>query len=777
MLKRVQTTTLAGLSLAVACALPALALAQPAQASATAPISAQQSARGMLVVTKQGTIRIEPWSDRVVHVLAGADAAWQGNYNPAVIAKPGSVKWQVSDAGDHHLLTTPALQVRVNKQTGIISFHDAKGNPIVSEIADARRPARGAKVSQSFELQGPVFGLGQHLNGMFDYTGNTVHLQQANRDVGVPMAISSKGFGILWNNASVTDVDAGVQTTPFHPLQFRSEAGGGIDYHFIYGPEVDEVVAGYRELTGRAPMMARWTWGLWQSKERYKDQKELLDIAARYRALKVPFDAVVQDWQYWMPGGWGSHEMEAARFPDPKGMLETLHKQNIHAIVSVWPRFDLGTANAAELDRAGALFPKAYNNVYPEGQGRWYDAYSAAGRKTYWDQISRTLGKHGWDGWWLDGSEAELGGGWGEMRDVTTAGGPGAEVINAYPLLHTTGVFEGSRKDSPAKRPFILTRSAYSGQQRNAAITWSGDTHATWDMFRAHIPAALNFTLSGIPYWSADIGAFFGHEPKDPAYAELYTRWYQFGAFNPMFRVHGTGPGKEIWKFDEATQKILRKYTELRYRLLPYIYTASADVTNKHGTMMRALVMDFRSDKQAVTVPDQYMFGKEIMVAPVVSAKTDVRTVYLPGTEAWFDYWSGKRYEAGKVIAAKADIGTIPLFVRAGSILPLGPVVQYADQKSDEPIELRVYPGKNASYELYDDAGDGDGYTRGESATRRFAWDQASGRLTVEPWKGSFAGLTTKQTFIVRCAAKQNDKGVKVVADSAAVSVSLSNCR
>jgi alpha-D-xyloside xylohydrolase len=748
-----------------------------APASDGAALSASRTAHGLLVTTAQGTLRIEPWSERVIHVLAGRDPAWQGNYNPAVIARPARVDWRLSETAAYHALATPALQVRVDKASGAVSFHDPKGGPILNELAGSRRAAPGSGIGQGFALQGPVFGLGQHLNGLFDYTGNTVRLQQANRDVAVPMLVSAKGFGLLWNNASITDVGAGLPATPHHPLEFRSEAGGGVDYHFIYGPEMDDVVAGYRELTGRAPMMARWTWGLWQSKERYKDQAELLGIAARYRKMNVPLDAVVQDWQYWLPGQWGSHELDTARFPDPKGMLDALHAQNIHAIVSVWPRFDPGTGNAAELERAGALFPKTYDNVYPAGQGRWYDAYAQAGRKTYWEQIGRTLGRHGWDGWWLDGSEAELGGNWGEMRDVRTAAGPGAEVINAYPLLHTTGVYEGSRRDSPGKRPFILTRSAYSGQQRNAAITWSGDTAATWDVFRAHIPAALNFTLSGIPYWSADIGGFFGGKPTDPAYAELYTRWYQFGAFNPMFRVHGTGAGKEIWQFDAATQEILRKYTELRYRLLPYIYSASADVTHRHGTMMRALVMDFRQDAQAVTVPDQYMFGKALMVAPVTAAKADVRTVYLPGTAAWFDFWSGQRHEAGKIIAAKAGIDTIPLFVRAGSILPLGPVVQHAGQKSDEPIELRIYPGQDAAYELYDDAGDGDGYTRGESAVRRFTWDQAGGQLTIAPWRGAFPGLEVRQAFVVRCGPDGSDKGVKVVAERTAISVKMPRCR
>ena len=754
----------------------ALVLALPA---ARAAVEAARTETGLAIRTAGIVLRVEPWTERIIHVRASASPGWKGNYNPAVIGSPQKLAWTVSETPTHHVLATAALKVRIDKATGAVSFHDAKDAEILAEAPGARQFARrggAGATSQAFTYGGPVFGLGQHLNGLFDYSGNRVHLQQANRDVAVPMLVSPGGFGVLWNNASVTDVDVGLPSEP-HPLSIRSEAGGGIDYHFIYGPELDDVVGGYRELTGRAPMMARWTWGLWQSKEHYKTQEELLGIAARYREMKVPLDAVVQDWQYWSKGQWGEHRMEAARFPDPKGMLEQLHAQNVHAIISVWARFDPGTANGKELDKAGALYPKTYRNVYPAGEGRWYDAYSPGARRLYWDQVSRNLGRHNWDGWWLDASEVELGGNWGELRDVTTAAGSGKEVYNAYPLLHTTGVFEGMRKDFPAKRPFILTRSAFSGQQRNAAITWSGDTHASWDVLRAHVPAALNFTLSGIPYWSADIGGFFGGDPADPAYAELFTRWYQFGAFNPMFRVHGTGPAKEIWRFDSATQKILRDYARLRYRLLPYIYSASWEVTSQHGTMMRALAMDFRTDRQAVSTPDQYMFGKALMVAPVVSARTDVRTVYLPAQTEWFDFWTGSRHAGGKVVAAKADIATIPLFARAGSILPLGPSIQYADEKSDEPLELRVYPGKDGSYRLYDDAGDGDGYTRGEYATTLLEWNQAQGSLTIQGRQGRFPGMRSQQAYVVRCGTRPADEGIQVSAGETAVKVALPACR
>jgi alpha-D-xyloside xylohydrolase len=309
------------------------------------------------------------------------------------------------------------------------------------------------------------------------------------------------------------------------------------------------------------------------------------------------------------------------------------------------------------------------------------------------------------------------------------------------------------RRDMPTKRAFILTRSAYAGQQRHAAITWSGDTAGNWDIFRRQIPAALNFSLSGIPYWSADIGGFFGGSPRDPAYAELFVRWFQFGVFNPMFRVHGTGEGKEIWQFDARTQQILIEYDRLRYRLLPYIYSLSWDVTHHAGTMMRPLAMDFRGDRAVLGITDEYLFGNALLVAPVTQPATDVRTVYLPGSEPWYDFWSGKRVDGGRVIAARADLETIPLFVRAGSILPLGPVKQYADQPSTEPIELRIYPGRDGTFTLYDDEGDGYGYEQGRYATVTLTWNEKEHRLTLGERAGKYPGVPSKQAFRIVCGA------------------------
>lgn len=775
--RAIRWTTL-GVLLASVSAFGALAAAPtpPSQAVGASLASARVTAKGLQVKTAAGVLSIEPWSERIIHVRFGTKPAWTSPHNSWVVGAPVRTRWTTAETADAWILKTAALQVRVGKADGAVSFLDASGTVLLSEgAAQGRSPAaETGPVTQTFATPTPLYGLGQHQNGLLDYAGASVRLQQENREVGVPMMVSPKGFGLLWNNAAVTEVQVARPAQP--PLVIRSEAGGGIDYDFIYGPQLDQVIAGYRQLTGDAPLMPRWMFGLWQSKEHYERQDELLADAARYRALGAPLDVMVQDWQYWRQGQWGSHQFDPARYPDPKAMVEGLHALHLHAAISTWARFDLGTANLAELDRAGAVYPKVYPNVYPAGQGRWYDPFSAAGRSLYWAQIQRNLGVLGFDAWWLDASEAELGGGWGEMRDVTTAGGPGREVYNAYPLMHTTAVYQGARRDMGGRRPVILTRSAFAGQQRNAAITWSGDTQGDWETFRRQVPAALNFSLSGIPYWSADIGGFFGGDPMSPDYAELFTRWYEFAVFNPMFRVHGTGANKVLWAFPADTQKVLLSYDQLRYRLLPYIYSTAWAVTRQQDTFMRALAMDFRTDSQALKVADQYMFGRALLVSPVMQAGAQGRKVYLPAGTDWYDFWTGKRLAGGQSVTAAAAIDQIPVQVRAGSILPLGPVKPYADAPSTAPLELRVYPGRDGVFELYDDEGDGFGYQQGRYAMVRITWRDQGRVLELAPRRGSFPGMARTQRLKVVCGPRAEAAAVDFVYTGAAAKIPLPAC-
>ncbi len=541
---------------------------------------------------------------------------------------------------------------------------------------------------------------------------------------------------------------------------WSSEAGSAVDYYVMYGPRPDQAISAYRQLTGAVPMFAKWTWGFWQCKERYQTQEEILYVLAEYRKRGIPLDGIIQDWQYWQPGQWGSHEFDPNRYPDPAAMVKAVHDTNAHIIVSVWPRFDLGTTNLAELEKAGAVYSPAYDNVYPKGQSKWYDPFNSTGRRLYWKQIYKKLGSLGFDGWWLDACEAELGGNWGQMRDLKTAAGSGTVVYNAYPMMHTSGVYQGQRADIPQKRVFILARSAYAGQQRNAAVTWSGDIQGTWDVFAAQIPAGLNFSASGIPYWNTDIGGFFSGNPADSKYAELFTRWFQFGAFCPMFRVHGTSHAKEMWRFDEATQKILIEYDRLRYHLLPYIYSVSWQVTSKDYTMMRPLVMDFRHDEKVYNIGDQYMFGPAIMVNPVVQAGASSRGIYLPEGSMWYDFWSGQSYAGGQTIEAAAPMEIMPLFIRAGAIIPYGPAVQYANERPDAPIELRVYPGTDGEFTLYEDECDNYNYEKGAYAEIPIRWDEQKRELTIGKRKGKFPGMVKKRTFDIVWVSSNHGAGI-----------------
>ncbi len=699
-------------------------------------------------------MRLRVFTPDIVEVTYGPSATLPPTDPLAVVASPSGTPWTAAETSKDITLRTSALVVTVARSTGSVRFADLSGRVYLAEADDGGKSLTPAVVGgqptlrsrQGFVLQPgeAVYGLGQHPGSPLDYRGTKVHLQQENRDVAVPVLLSSRGYGVFWDNPAVTDVDAGA-TIP-GGLTWTSEAADAIDYYFIGGPALRDVVARYRWLTGPAPMLAEWTWGFWQCREHYETQQELLGVVAEYRRLHLPLDGIIQDWQYWRPGGWGSDEFDPTRYPDPAAMVRTVHDEHAHIIISIWPRFDLGLANLAALEKAGAVYPKVYPNVYPKGEGKWYDPFNPEGRRLYWKFLSQHLFSIGIDGWWMDASEPELGGHWGELRDVTTAAGSGARVFNAYPLEHTTGVYQGQRAESSAKRVFILTRSAWAGQQRNAAVTWSGDTTGTWAVFRQQIPAGLDFVMSGIPYWNTDIGGFFGGNPQDPAYAELFTRWFQFGAFCPMFRVHGTGGPKEVWRFPKATQAVLADFIRLRYHLLPYIYSDAWSVTHDNASMLRPLVMDFQNDARVLNIPDQFLFGPSIMVCPVTEPGAKARSVYFPAGTHWCDFWTGAVVSGGHTLTVPVNIRTLPLFVRAGSIIPYGPSEEYARQKTD-PIELRVYRGADGHFTLYEDSGDGYAYEHGAYATIPITWDEHRQTLTIGRREGSFPGMPQTHRF------------------------------
>lgn len=737
-------------------------------------------ATGVTINNGTNLTRVEIWGDRIARVLHTPTTTLPSISNLTVNGSPAAVTWQFQNNGDHVLLTAPNFKARVETASGRVSFLDPASAQILSESTNGTTltattvgsPATPSYVvTQKFDLpaEEAVYGLGQHQGGIMNWVGESVTLLQENRFVAVPVSLSNKGYALLWDNPAVTTVDVGKTTSG--QTSWSSEAGDAVNYYFCYGPEPDQAIAGYRKLSGSAPMFGKWAWGFWQCKERYTSQSELLGVVSQYRSLGIPIDGIIQDWQYWpalnqsnATGGWGSHEFDPTRYPDPTAMMDTLHGQNVHALISVWAKFEVTNSgvsipNLVELENVGAAFNPAIPFVYPAGQGKWFDPFNSTGRQVFWNQLSQKIFSKGLDGWWLDASEAEFSGNWGEFRNFNTALGSGAKVFNAYPLMETTAVYQGQRAETSAKRAIILTRSAYAGQQRNAAITWSGDINGDWATFVKQIPAGLNFTAAGIPYWNTDIGGFFGGNPATASYAELFTRWFQYGAFCPMFRVHGTGNPKEVWRFPTATQPILKDFINLRYHLLPYIYSTSWKVTNEDYTMMRPLVMDFRTDAQAQGIGNQFMFGPSLLVSPVTSAGATSRSVYLPDGAQWYDFWTGIKLNGAQNIQASAPIDRMPLHVRAGSILPYGPSIQYA-MESVDPIELRVYTGANGNFTLYEDEGDNYNYESGTHATIPFTWDENSRQLTIGQRTGTFPGMQANRTFKVVFVSPMHGAGL-----------------
>ncbi|NOZ57375.1 MAG: DUF4968 domain-containing protein, partial [Calditrichaeota bacterium] len=591
-----------------------------------APLDVSKSANGAAVHLPQGQVQVEFWAPNIVRVIHAPPEGYQER--PSLMVLPGSkasVDWQLQQGSQELVLRTAALEVRIDSD-GHVHFARPDGREVLHETGTELEPAevsgeRVYHVRQVFRVPADqaLYGLGQHQDGVMNYRGHDVTLVQENRIVAVPFLSSSAGWGILWENYSKTKFHDGEDGT-----WLWSEVGDGVDYTFILGDNLDDVIAGYRRLTGKAPLFGRWAYGYWQSKERYRSQHEIISVAQEYRRRRVPLDNIVQDWQYWGEHGWNALEFDRRFFPDPKAMIDSLHALHTHVMISVWPVFDSTTAVWEDFKRHNFLCRK------PDGSyTRLYDAYNPAARALYWDWLNRKLFSIGIDAWWLDATEPEFQGATlDEIAENAKAMGrhylgTWARYLNAYSLMTCKGVYEHQRATTDRKRVFILTRSAYGGQQRYAAATWSGDITASWDVLRKQISAGLNFCLSGLPYWSMDIGAFVPNNPlgcRDEAYRELYVRWFQFGAFCPIFRSHGTGTPREVWQFGDKgdwAYEALVKMDRLRYRLLPTIYSLAWKVTSDDYTLMRALAFDFPHDPRALNEDREFLFGPSLLVAPV----------------------------------------------------------------------------------------------------------------------------------------------------------------
>ncbi len=714
------------------------------------------SPAGFTAHNDRETIEVAVCGDALIHVTSRPVGAPEAAENqppedqPWMLAKsdacPGA-PFQFSRANGVSTLTTSRLAVTLSDRDGNLTFKTIEGETLVRERSNLPRTylpsqATGAlfHIEDRFSPDSTeaLYGLGQHQSGMFNYRGSTVELGQNNTDIAIPLLVSSKGYAILWNTASFSYVD---NRFPLD-LDLESMAAPQIDYYVLYGPQMDAILHQYRSMTGHAPLFPQWAYGLFQSKDRYKTQSEILSIAAEYRSRHIPMDAIVQDWFWWKDGGKGDPIYNAG-YTDVPAELKTLHDEHVHAMISAWAMMDATAENYKQIVAKGFDVPGA----------QVYDPSNPAAADFFWNQFVGKLFAQGWDAFWLDSSEPEEA--WPYFGDAILRNkqlhiGPGLEYTNVFPLLHTGGVAERWKQADSDKRVFLLTRSAFMGQQRNGATVWSGDVYSSWWALRRQVSAGLNFALSGYPYWTTDIG---GYHPLDyahslpPGYQELYARWFEYGAFCPVFRTHGHRDSNELWTYDKVFPALLA-VDRLRYRLLPYVYSLAWKVTSEDYTIQRPLVMDFREDQATWEIGDQFMFGPALLVSPVLTEGATQRTFYLPGVGTrWYDFWTGEKLTGGRHIEAAAPLERIPLYVRAGSILPLGPEEEYADEKPNGPIELRVYPGADGAFTLYNDEGDNYDYERGAHSTTTLTWSDATRTLTIAARQGSYSNMPRETTF------------------------------
>ena len=769
----------------------------------------QKTSSGIKTTVNAVDIEVQFFAPAVARVIKSPEGVAYEKQSLSVIAKPEKVSFKADIKDNKIVLNTSELSVSVDTGTGIVSYFSKDGKSLLAEKSGMQfidfddAGTKTYQVYQPFILdkEEAIYGLGQLQNGKMIQRNMTKNLVQGNVEDVSPFFQSTKGYGVFWDNYSPTlFTDNEVETS------FRSEVGDCVDYYFMYGKNADGVIAQVRSLTGQAPMFPLWTYGYWQSKERYKSQEEVVDVVRKYRELGVPLDGIIQDWQYWGHNYlWNAMDFQNPTFNNPQKMIEDVHAMNAHMAISIWSSFGPMTKPYRELDKKGMLFnfttwPQSGleswppNMEYPSGV-RVYDAYNPEARDIYWQYLNDGIFKLGMDAWWMDSTEPDHLDWKPEDMDTKTYLGSFRKVRNAYPLMTVGGVYDHQRAVTLDKRVFILTRSGFLGQQRYGTNVWSGDVASTWESFRNQIPAGLNFSLCGMPHWNSDIGGFFaGHynkswnddsASKNPLYQELYVRWLQFGTFNPMMRSHGTDVYREIYKFGKKGESVydaIEKMIGLRYSLLPYIYSTSWEVSNRQSSFMRALMMDFVDDRKVWDINDEYMFGKSLLVAPIAHAQytpeavvkvseeegwnrdgvkkteTDVAVdfmetkstnIYLPAGTLWYDFWTNEKHEGGKEITKETTLDVIPLYVKAGSIIPVGPQVQYATEKPWDHLELKVYAGANGNFILYEDEFDNYNYEKGAYAEIPISWNNISRKLTIGARKGAYEGMLKNRKFTV----------------------------
>ena len=750
-------------------------------------------------------VKVEFFTPSIVHVVKD-----EPTKTLVITAKPEHVP--VTHTGN--TWKSSELTVKLEPETQTLVFMTNKGKVLLREkgISMVRKTEHEFEVSQSFFLEKDeaIYGLGTIQNGKMNRRGEKKRMEQSNLEDFQNVLQSIKGWGLYWENYSPTMFEDNAEG-----MSFTSEAGQGIDYYFMYGGSADGVIAQMRHLTGDVPMFPLWTYGYWQSKERYKTAAETESIVDQYRALQVPLDGIIQDWQYWGSNYlWNAMDFLSEDFATGPQLIKNVHAKHAHFMISIWASFGPQTQQFRELNEKGLLLPfetwpqSGISHIwppvmkYPSGV-KVYDAFSPEARAIYWKYL-KTLYDYGCDAWWMDSTDPDF----FNPRESDYAhkvyGGTWRSQRNAFPLETVRGIYQSQRKEysltsdhSPltSKRVFIMTRSSFAGQQHYGSNMWSGDVNSSWDMLHKQVPAGLSFSLTGNPNFNTDIGGFFcgsyntqgpASAPKNPQFQELYVRWMQYGLFCPVFRSHGADAPREIWQFGKKGEPVydaIEKMIRLRYRLLPYLYSTAWQVTSNNDSYMRPLFADFASDKKVWNTTDEFMFGRSILAAPIVDPqyteekiirtdamtgwdrqdvggkKDDGRSVdwtatktavkYLPKGATWYDFWTGQRYQGGKNVTLETTFDRVPMFVRAGSILPLGPEMQYVGEKAWDNLELRVYPGANGSFVLYEDEGDNYNYEKGVYSTIAFQWNDKSHTLTIGNRQGSYPGMLQKRQFTI----------------------------
>ncbi|MET0462489.1 MAG: TIM-barrel domain-containing protein [Chitinophagaceae bacterium] len=882
------------------------------------------------------TVKVQVITDRILRVMASPKDIVAGNKLVVVLDLPAA-KFTTSVTDSFITIKTSSITARADLFSGLISFEDAAGNRLFGERKEAGRNITPViwegqslyRLRQSFELAADdaIYGLGQHQEDAFNYRDQQVTLFQNNTEVAVPFMLSSKNYGVLWDNGSYSKAGDIRSFLPLSSLQlfdkknnpgwltaiyrndrnkpqeiafekaesvidyaylgdtktklpaefaiqkgsvswegaiasprtgqhklrftyagylkvwidgkllldkwrqawnpgagvinlsmekdkkqnikiewipdggesyltanwlppadtgwentfsFDSEAGRQIDYYVIAGNNMDDVISGYRELTGKAQIVPKWAMGFWQSRERYKTQEEILQAAAAFRKRKIPLDNIVLDWSYWKQDDWGSQDFDSTRFPNPTLMIDQLHKEHkVQLMISVWPKFYEGIEAYKKFDSNGWLYKRNIADRQRDwiAQGytsTFYDAFNEQARKGFWELIHYKLYVRGVDAWWMDASEPDI------LSNVSpqkrkeqmtpNAFGTAAEALNMYPLQNAKGIYEGQRGVDPNKRVFLLTRSGFAGSQRYAATIWSGDIASRWEDMKSQISAGLNFSMSGLPYWTMDIGGFSVEprfeKPNDKDLAEwreLMTRWYQFGAFVPLFRSHGQFPFREIYNIapeGHPAYASMLYYNRLRYRLMPYIYTLAGNAYHNDATLMRGLVMDFAKDPAVKNIGDQFMFGPSFLINPVYAYQQTQRKLYLPAGADWYDLYTGAHYTGGQTINAAASYERMPVYVKAGSIIPTGPELEYTAQRAADPLIVYIYAGSNGSFELYEDEGLNYNYEKGAFSRINFTYDDAGRTLTISDRKGRFDGMLQQRSVYVQLIQPGNPAGM-----------------